>query len=472
MHRPSQHTGRFRMKPCRLSCLPSRIPVRWAGVLVLVLLIAAPPLAAQPIRFGAADDPREHLQRVWWKREQTLHLLGGLSLIGPQWRGAGHASADLVTRPATAHLGATFRAGYFGEYSPDLDEPYDALRAISFLRYNPPPEVPMHLRVGTLERLRLGTGHVVNFFSSSVAWDERTVGAEGFYRTAPVTVAAFTDNVTADGLVGGRLGVRPLYRAASTRWRTATLGLNYVTDLAERPPGTDRLEAFNVDASFVAFRSGQIDFVPFASVAWYRDYGSGISFGADLESENFIDLLSFRLRMALFYNGESFIPTYVNTFYTVHSPTARILDSGADARPRADALAGIPLADAAGGNDLLTEFRLLMIERFELWYSFRRHYGSQRLSEYHLHFFLRIYDRMRLNVAIDRTGLAGFFSTFTALDDQSALDFGIDYRLLRNLWLSVDARYTFERVSDGPDGTERYLVQRRFEPFTGLYFRF
>jgi hypothetical protein len=440
---------------------------------LLATLFAASPLLGQPIRFGAADDPRERLQRVWWKHEQTIELLGGFSLIGPQWRGAGQASADVVTRPVTAHLGATFRAGYFGEYSPDLDEPYDALRAVSFLRYNPPPDVPMHLRLGTIERMRLGTGHVVNFFSSSVAWDERTVGAEAIVKTAPITVAAFSDNVTADGVVAARIGVRPVYRAANPRWSTATLGLNYVTDLADRPDDVDRLSAYNIDASFTAFRSGQIDFVPFASVAWYEGHGSGISFGADLQSDNFIDLLSFRLRMALFYNGDAFIPNYVNTFYTVNSPSARTLDSEASNGPtRDDGLVGIPLDEAGGGNDLMTEVRLLIIERFELWYSFRRHYGSQRLSEYHLHFFLRLYDRMRLNVTIDRYGLGGFFSTFTDMDEQSALNFGLDYRLLRALWLSVDARYSFERVGDGPDGTERYLVQRRFEPFTGVHLRF
>ncbi|NBC17958.1 MAG: hypothetical protein GVY18_11670 [Bacteroidetes bacterium] len=442
-------------------------------LLALLVLVAAPPLLAQPIRFGAADDPRERLQRVWWKREQTLELLGGFSLIGPQWRGAGQVSADIVTRPVTSHLGATFRAGYFGEYSPDLDEPYDILRAVSFLRYNPPPDVAMHLRLGTIERMRLGTGHVVNFFSSSVAWDERTVGAETMVRTAPLTVAAFTDNVTADGLVAARVGWRPVFWAANPRWSTATVGLNYVTDLADRPDEMDRLTAYNIDASFTAFRSGQIDFVPFASVAWYENHGSGISFGADLQSDNFIDLLSFRLRMALYYNGDAFIPNYVNTFYTVNSPTARTLDSDVTGAPnREDGLVGIPLAEAGGGNDLLTELRLLIIERFELWYSFRRHYGSQRLSEYHLHFFLRLYDRMRLNVTIDRYGLGGFFSTFSDLDDQSALNFGLDYQLLPPLWLSVDARYSFERVGDGPDGTERYLVQRRFEPFTGIHLRF
>ena len=132
----------------------------------------------------------------------------------------------------------------------------------------------------------------------------------------------------------------------------------------------------------------------------------------------------------------------------------------------------MPLAQGAGGNDLVTELRLLIFERFELWYYFRRHYGSQRLSSYHLHAFLRVVDRLRLNIALDRQGLGGFFTIFNDMDDQSLLLFGLDYRVLGAAWISVDARYTFEQLADAPDGTARYLVQRWFEPRIGLRFRF
>jgi len=39
---------------------------------------------SQPHPFGSADDPREQIQRVWWKRESTLDVMGGFSLIGAQ----------------------------------------------------------------------------------------------------------------------------------------------------------------------------------------------------------------------------------------------------------------------------------------------------------------------------------------------------------------------------------------------------
>lgn len=441
-------------------------------VVVLAGCLLPPSSTAQttPISFGSSDDPREQLQRVWWKREQTLHLFGGFSLIGPQWHGAGLFSAELVTRSFTSRIGGTLRAGYFGEYAPDVDEPYDALRLLDFIRYEPPTQTPLHLRAGMIRRLRLGTGHMVNFFASDVAWDERTVGTEMHVVGQAATLSAFTDNVVLDGVTGGRLALHPFFRSPNHRWATATLALNYVTDFAPRPDILERLEGYNVDASFVAFRSSSIDFVPFASYAWYQDYGRGIGFGAELISHDFIDLLSFRLRMALFYNGTQFIPGYVGTFYTVNNRSARTLN--VEAGSISEQLVGVPLGQALGGNDLLTEFRLLISDRFEFWYSFRRHYGTQRLGEYHLHTYLRVIDRMRLNVGIDRYGVGHFLTLFNDMDDQSSLVFGLDARLLAYLWLHIDARYSFERLSDTASGEERYLVQRRFEPLTGIRLRF
>src|SRR5690606_22217027 len=103
---------------------------------------------------------------------------------------------------------------------------------------------------------------------------------------------------------------------------------------------------------------------------------------------------------------------------------------------------------------------------------FRRHYGTQPLSEYHLRVFLRARDKLRFEAGIDRGGLLGFFTLFNALGDQSALVFAVDYRVAGPFWAFVHARYTFERVGTAADGTEHFLVQRRFEPLGGIRLRF
>lgn len=442
-------------------------------LLVFAASLASGRSAAQPVDFGSADDPREQLQAVWWRYQHSLDVRTGLSLIANHWRAGVGASADVVTPSLTARLSGSVRGGIYGRYGPDADEAYDLVRLIEFVRYKPSPRSKWYLRGGRIGRMRLGTGHVVNFFNSDVAWDERTVGVEGIYSGRIMDVAGFTDNVLVDGVTGGRVALRPLFWGEDVRTQSLTLGLNYVTDLKARTDSTLGVTAYNVDMSFNALTSGEIRLAPFASYAWYPQYGSGIAFGADVKAENFIDLARFRLRLALYYNGREFIPGYVGSFYQVSNPTARILDAQKylEGNPEID-FEGVELEDAGGGNDFETELRLLIFDRFELWYSFRRHYGSQSLSEYHLRLFFHQPGRLRVNVGMDRGGLLGFFSLFNDLGDQTALVFGTEYRLTGPFWVSIHALYTFEHVGVGDEGKERYLVQRRFEPFTGIRFEF
>lgn len=423
----------------------------------------------QPQSFGSADDPSEELPVVWWRRERTLDLLGSLSLIGAQWRAAGNVSLDFSTQSYTGRFSKTFRAGIYGFYEPDFDEWYDALRVIDYLRYNPPARVPVYFRLGPLTRTRLGTGHIVNFYNTFVAWEERTVGAEFMYERPFIKLTAFTSNILLNGPTGGRIAIAPLFRTADPKTRTFTLGLNYVTDLGTRGNPDQDVTAYNIDFSFDALSSGSIALVPFASFAWYTAHGSGLGIGASLESPNFIDLGRFMVRMVLYYNGRDFMPGYVGSFYPVSNTRARIVESERYfANGGQDRLVGIPLSETLGGNDLVTEIRLLIFRRFELWYYFRRHYGTQNLSEYHLRLYLNSPDRLQINIGIDRAGLTGFFSLFSEIGDQTGLVFETEYRIFGSIWTNIQARYSFERIQGRDENVQRYLVQRRFEPFVGI----
>ena len=453
---------------------PIYLAPTWAtlirGTSSLLLVVAfVQGTTAQPVDFGSLDDPREDIRAIWWQSQHTLDLSSGLSLISDHWRAKLSARGHLVTSSLTARLDGTLRGGIYGRYAPDWDEPYDLIRLIDFVRYRPSPQSRWYLRAGSIQRMRLGTGHVVNFFNSGVARDERTVGLEGMYGGPFVEVAGFTDNVLLNGLTGGRIAVRPFSGNPDRRMHSLTFGFNYVTDLHTRRPEWPNLSAYQADVRLDALDYGEIRLNPFISYAGYPAFGSGIGFGIDLVADRFIDLARFRLRVAFYYNGREFIPGYAGSFYTVNSPMARILDAGAylSREPRV-VFKGVELQEALGGNDVETEFRLLIFERFELWYYFRRHYGSQKLSEYHMRLFLQKSERLRVHLGMDRAGLLGFFSLFDNLGDQTALNLEIRYHLVGAFWIFVDALYTFERVDDGTDGREQYVVQRRFEPFVGV----
>lgn len=447
---------------------------------ILVLLVWLAGLShaasAQPagrlIPFGSANRLEEHIQEEWWRRQQTLHAWGGLSLIGAQWRASGSATFEFVTKSVTGRLHGSIRIGPLGAYAPDWNEPYDVLRTLSFARYNPSRAIPLHLRVGAIERMRLGVGHIVSYFSSSVAWDERTVGAEFIYAGRALEVAGFVDNVLLDGVLGGRMAVRPLARSRRLPFRSAKIGFNYVTDRATPQRGDAQLAAYNVDLQFDLFASGEIFFAPYVSYAWVADYGEGLSFGADLYGNQFLDTFTFRLRLGAFYNGKRFIPAYFNTFYAVNNLHARVVRSGTDlTNIRPQDLAGVTLDSGRGGNALLTELHLTILPNFSSEWSHRYHLGNQPLHEFHTRFFLRTSEHFVVSFGIDRMAEGGYFTFFKPFDDIAALVFSTDFRIAGALHLYLWARYTYERLGDETTGP-RYLVQRRFEPYVGLHLPF
>ena len=101
----------------------------------------------------------------------------------------------------------------------------------------------------------------------------------------------------------------------------------------------------------------------------------------------------------------------------------------------------------------------------------RRHFGGEPLSESHLRLFFRT-GRIAAQISQDRGGLRSFFSLFNDLGDQTSLHFRTDYHVSGGLWIFVRAIYSYERGERAADGSERYIVQRRFEPYTGLRFGF
>lgn len=453
--------------------MPKYTATLLAGLLVL---FGGRTSAAQPVPFGSADDPREAVQRAFLQEIWWLDAMGGPSLIGSRLRGVGGFGFTVATRRLTARLGGTLRAGYTGGYGPDFDEPYDVVRLLRFARYRRSPRSRLYLRAGLTGRLRLGTGHIVNFLNTATAWDERTVAAEALWQSSFIDVAAFSDDVFLGGVVGGRVALRPFARLRDRQARSLEIGFNYATDLAsdDAPPVlSSRPEAYNVDARVAALSPGDFDLAPYLSYAWLPGFGRSFGAGLSLESYNFIDIGRFRFRLGLHRNSAAFVTGYFGSFYTVSGPGARILDSGAFlAEAEALQFVGVPLDSIRAGTDFISELRVLFFERFELWLYFQRHYGAQPLSRYHARLFFRASEQLLFELSQDRGGLDDIFSLFEPMTDQSALLLHADYRLSEPFWIFLRARYSYARVGRTSEGAALYLVQRRFEPMAGMRFSF
>jgi hypothetical protein len=449
-------------------------PISVCFILVLLAFTTAvSDLAAQSRAFGASDDPRESIQDVWWRQDQQLDVMAGPSLISRQWRAKGAVALNVVTPLMLARLSAQLRAGVYGLYQPDVSTWYDLIRTLEFARYNAPRDSPLYARVGVVNNMRLGQGHLVDFFNSGVAWDDRTIGLEAMIESEFADLMAFSDNVLFDGIGGVRLAARPLAFATDPRTRSFEAGFSVVTDFGTLGNERTRLLGYNIDLTFIALGSETLHLAPWASFAWYDAHGSGLGMGAAVRSLNFIDLARFQLRAGLFYNGNRFIPGYVGSFYHVSNDRARILQSRLFLEgDRVIAPEGTVLQEARGGNDFVTDLRVMVFDRFEFWYNFKRHYGTRNLSESHVRLFVYAPDRVRVNIGIDRGSLGGFWSVFRNIGDRASLVFGTEYGVTELFWLHVNARYTYERAAEATDGTQYFLVQRRFEPMVGARLRF
>jgi hypothetical protein len=422
------------------------------------------PVMGQDRLFGSRDDPAEQPNQAWWQREQSVAIFGGLSLIGPQWRSEARINAGFRSARFSGRLEGTIRTGIYGTYRPDIDEPYDLLRLVDYIRYRP-RRSRVYLRIGALDRTRLGTGHIVNFLSTRTTWDRRTVGVEGS-ATGPIfQLNAFTDNVTLSGVVGGRLAITPFGRSRNRRLRSVTLAVNGVMDRSRDAPTDERFRGQHIEFQFEAVHSGPLNFKPFVSYARTRQRGQGLFLGADFGTDNFVDVARLHFRLALQYNSRRFVPGYVGAFWGVRNPAARIVEAVPE-QGEEPIFAGRAISGIYRSRAVVTEFRLLLFERFEFWYQFIRNYGIQDLSEMHTRIFLQA-RRFRLAVGQDRGGLGGFLSLFDELGSINALRFESSYRIAAAIWLRIDARYTYERI-DSADSQRWFIVQRRFDPLLGL----
>jgi len=464
----NRHTGRIGSRCSASATILFRSGVVCASLmasallLFALLLVSAHLASAQNWTFGSVDNPAEQSNVAWWESHTDVQIAGGVSLIGPQWRSALHIDAASRQENTAFRIGTTLRAGIYGRYEPDTDERYDLLRLVEYARFRP-VSGNKYLRLGPLDRTRLGQGQLVNFLSSQTSWDDRTVGAEGRVVGRIFTLEAFSSDVARASLAGARLSITPFSTPAG-RGRSLTLGASLVRDFSIDLKNGDRFQGFETDLRVRVYRSGSFEFVPFVSFARLNSFGQGLLFGADLENDNFIDLARVHFRLALQYNSSDFRPGIFGSFYPVSSPSSSIISENETRR------SDIPLRSIERGNAVNTELRILIFERFELWYAFMRYHGVQKLSEYHVRLFFRS-PRIVLAIGQDRRGLKGFASLFRELGDENRMRFEFDLRLFSRLWAQFDAHYTYRSVlRDGE--AEYYSVQRRFDPLIGLRTRF
>lgn len=440
--------------------------------LVLLLALIAPAVAAQPLTFGSADAPAEAPPLDVRPTEARISVLGGPAYIGAEWQTGLGLELEAAAGPFSTQIGGRFHAGVDGLYEPETDELYDLVRAIRHARFDPTPALPLYARVGPLERVTLGTGHLVRSFQTTSAWDERTIGIESAVRFPFIEAAAFASDVRFNGLVGGRVGTTPFGDDRQTGLPSLALGATALTDLGlEDSLATT---AVSLDARFDVLRLGDFALSPYATYATFLEYGSGFGAGVEFGGRNLGDFGRLVATAGFFVSGDRFIPGYFNAFYPLANPESAILSADAFYDDAPNVTVGTPLAEADGGTSLVFGLNALVFGSFELATYVRRSYTDAELSEAGFRIALTPGrgERFRFLFDVQRQGRTSLWSLFGDFRDQNVLLFHIDYALAGPARLFIRSRYGYRRVNDASDGQPRYLVERRFEPLVGVRFVF
>lgn len=440
------------------------------SVLLFWLLIAAAP-AAQPITFGSADAPAETPPRDIRPTEARVSLLGGPAYLGAEWQGGLGVELEAATGMFSMHLGSRFHAGVDGLYEPETDELYDLVRAVRYIRFDA-TRLPLYARVGPLERVTLGPGHLVRSFQTLSAWEERTVGVEAAVRLPMFEAAAFASDVRFDDVVGGRVGVAPFGRGRTTGLPSLALGATALTDLSL--PDSLATTAIALDARFDLLRLGDFALSPYATYAMYLEYGSGFGAGVEFGGRDLGDFGRLVATAGVFVSGDRFVPGYFNAFYPLARPESQITDADAFYDDVPGVRAGTPLAGADGGTSLVFGLNALVFGGFELATYVRRSYTDAPLSEAGLRLAITPGrgDRFRFLFDVQRQGQRSFWDLFSDFRNQNVLLFHIDYALAGPAHLFIRSRYGYRRLDDLDDGQAQFIVERRFEPLVGARFVF
>ena len=456
-----------------------------AGLVLAVVGWSVGPITqAQTAPFGSSGDPLETpFGRFGRGLRATAYV--GPAFLGASWWTAASADVEGRVGPVGFGLGGTLHARPGDRYEPATDELYDAVRLVRYARLEPSARFPLYARVGPIERVTLGSGHLVRDYRSTTAWDERTLGAEAAVQSEGVSFGAFVGDVRfwqSRGVAGGFADVVLAPRARGALG-TLRLGLGGVHDTGL--PLDTTVTGLQAEIAGSVFSVATLALSPYVSYAEYRGYGRSLAVGADFGAPDVLDVARLRLRLAVFANSDGFTPGYVGPFYSISNVTDRIVTAASFFETDSVlAYAGVPLGEVEGGVDVLTQAELLALGSFEFFYHFRRHYGDQPLSDFSLRVALRpsLVEGFRVALGIERQGLDSFFSLFRDLEDQNTLVFDIDYPLRDFLHLSVRSRYGYRRLpadeagprleaDPRPDAPLLFLVQRRFEPLIGLRLR-
>lgn len=424
---------------------------------------------SHPVGFGSALTPVERSGLQSPGLPAYVLLSGGPAYINDGWRGGLRGEMEAQVDRVSLGLSGTLHPTASRLFShEEVDPLYDAVRTLRYLRWNPTASSSTYARLGPLDHVTLGAGHLVRRYRTTAAWEERTVGAEAATRFGAVSAAAFLGDVRGGGAAGAQMEIQTDLDVGPVRNIRLHLG-------AARTALTGTASLIGTEAmlSGDVFRESDLALSPFVSLARWVGRGAGIGLGVNLEADNLANTVGGRLRAALFLSSDGFAPSHVGPLAQVSVGGARVVrpESFYDTDgPATLDLAGTPLHDVRAGADLVLEADLLRFGLLSVGSHLRRHIGRDRRSTFGVYTLLQTPGGTRFQFDVERHGFRSMFDLFGDMEPLSTLTLDVTIPLRQDLVVDLRSRYGYRRLRSAEAETEspRFLAERRFEPFGGL----
>ncbi|MEM1054125.1 MAG: hypothetical protein AAGI52_01260 [Bacteroidota bacterium] len=446
--------------------------LRSFALLFVLALGGASALSAQPPAFGSADDPLELGASPTSPDRVVVGGYAGPAFLRSGWRTGIRAEATVLHGPFSASIGGAVHPGDGGFYPREADDAYDALRLIRYIRLQPRQGGgSAYARIGPLENATLGAGLLARRYRTTAAWDERRIGAEASIGDPSARVSGFVGDLTGGSVAGAEVEFGT--GISVPRVEDLRLSIGAVHDLSLPLSGDSSYTGVEATVQGALFSQDGFEVGPYVSYARLLGRGGAVGVGVEVEAPDLGAVARTHARLGLIVSGGRFIPGHVGPFYSVGAGRQRVVDADSFFDPEAPiAFAGTPIDSANGGVALVTDLRAVAFGRFEGLLYARRHFGPRPLSAFSLRLAARAGDT-RFELGLEKQGFRALLSLFggdLGEENTLVLDIATPVPALSGADLFVRSRYGYRRVSGG-DGTDSYLVERRFQPFIGFRHR-
>lgn len=447
--------------------LPDHLPSNMRFTVSFILFLAASAVSAQPILFGSASDPTEATLDPYSRGAAQFSAFAGPSYKGTEWQFGIGVSGKGTIGPFGVKVEGVVRTGSDFIHVAEVNEAYDIIRFLEYARVEPTAEAPIYLRIGPLRQVTLPTGQLVRDYATTAVWDERTVGAESAIRFRNIELGGFLSDLRFRGLVGGYVRTHP-FGQRRTGLRSLRLSAEVVHDIEYG--AEDRMSAASAEIRANVWSGGDFRLSPFVSHTRYENYGYGTTAGASIGGDQIAGIARLKFSSGLTFSSEQFIPGHFNAFHSLTRSDSRIVSSTEYFRdPTTQEFVGTPLVESEGGMSWFVEFQGALMDIFEFSQYVRRDFGGSTGA-----YGLRLTvapdrgEQFLLRFDLQRQGLQGFQSIFSDLVDEAILGFRMEYGINSSIRAYITARYGYRSLDPLNDGTERFLIERRFEPMIGI----